>query len=52
MHGASFGYGYASAAAWIYSGIIMLLLGVCWLLFHDKKEKPPKEIKMLAKRNW
>ncbi|GHU99919.1 ABC transporter permease [Spirochaetia bacterium] len=33
------GYGYASAEAWVYSLSILFLLGIVWLLLHDKKEK-------------
>ncbi|MCL2286785.1 MAG: sugar ABC transporter permease [Firmicutes bacterium] len=52
MHSGHHGYGYASAAAWIYSGLVLLLLGVCWLLLREKKDKPSKYVKRLAKRNW
>jgi len=52
MHGAGHGYGYASAAAWLYSGLVLLILGVCWLLLREPKEKLPKVEKRLAKRNW
>jgi len=52
MHGAGHGYGYASAAAWLYSGLVLLILGVCWLLLREPKDKLPKIEKRLAKRNW
>ena len=52
MHSGHHGYGYASAAAWIYSGLVLIILGACWLLLREPKEKPPKLVKTLAKRNW
>jgi len=52
MQSGHHGYGYASAAAWIYSGLVLLLLGVCWVLLHEKKEKIKMAEKRLAKRNW
>ncbi|GHV35508.1 ABC transporter permease [Clostridia bacterium] len=52
MFASNRGYGYASAEAWTYSLVIVLLLGLAWLLLHDKKDKPPKYVKTIAKRNW
>ena len=52
MQGAHHGYGYASAAAWIYSGLIMILLGICWILFAERKEKPEKLVKILEKKTY
>jgi ABC-type sugar transport system permease subunit len=52
MYASNRGYGYASAQAWTYAAAILLLLGVCWLLLHEKKEKPVKEVKRLRRRNW
>jgi ABC-type sugar transport system permease subunit len=52
MFASARGYGYASAQAWLYSIAVLLLLGLCWLLLRTKKDKPPKLIKMRAKRNW
>ena len=52
MHHGMYGYGYASAAAWVYSGMVLLILGVCWLVLREKKDRPPKLVKRLAKRNW
>jgi len=52
MHSGHHGYGYASAAAWIYSALVLLMLGICWLLLREKKEELPKLEKRLAKRNW
>ena len=46
------GYGYASAQAWLYSLVILLLLGVCWLLLRTPKDRPAKMVKRLDKRNW
>ncbi|MCL2015134.1 MAG: sugar ABC transporter permease, partial [Defluviitaleaceae bacterium] len=45
------GYGHASAQAWVYSVVILLILGLCWALLHERKEKPKKEVKWLAKSN-
>ena len=52
MHSGHFGFGYASAAAWFYSLLVLLLLGICWLMLREKKEKLPKFEKRLEKRNW
>lgn len=52
MHSGHHGYGYASAAAWLYSILVLLLLFVCWLVLREKREKLPKLVKTLAKRNW
>ena len=45
------GYGHASAMAWVYSVVILLILGLCWVLFHERKDKHVKEVKRLAKSN-
>jgi hypothetical protein len=52
MYASSRGYGYASAEAWTYSIVILILLGICWLLLHERKDKPVKEVKRLQRRNW
>jgi ABC-type sugar transport system permease subunit len=38
MYASNRGYGYASAEAWTYSAVILLLLGVCWLLLGERKK--------------
>ncbi|MCL2202609.1 MAG: sugar ABC transporter permease [Defluviitaleaceae bacterium] len=52
MHSGFYGYGFASAAAFIYSGLVLLLLLVCFLILRTRKEKVPKLVKRLDKRNW
>jgi ABC-type sugar transport system permease subunit len=52
MYASNRGYGYASAQAWTYSAVILLLLSICWLLFREKRDKKYKEVKRLPKRNW
>lgn len=52
MHSGHYGFGYASAAAWVYSIIVLLLLGIAWLMLRERKEKLPKLVKTLAKRSW
>ena len=52
MYASNRGYGYASAQAWTYAAAILVMLGVCWVLLRTKRDKPVKEVKRLAKRNW
>jgi len=45
------GYGHASAMAWVYSIVVLLILGVCWLILREGKDKPVKEVKRLERGN-
>ena len=43
------GLGLASAYAWIYSALILALIGVAFLLFKGSKDEAPQEVKRRAK---
>jgi len=44
------GLGLASAFAWVYSFVILFLIGVAFLLLKDPKDKPVKEAKRLERK--
>ena len=44
------GYGYASAMAWIYSIIVILIVGIFALIFMGRKDKYEKQIKKYKKQ--
>ena len=43
------GYGYASAMAWIYSLVVLLIVGLAVLLFKNKKDVYQKQIRKFKK---
>jgi ABC-type sugar transport system permease subunit len=43
------GYGFASAMAWSYALIILLMLGIAWLLLRERKDKTKYARKVLAR---
>ena len=44
MQNTTFGLGYASAYAWIYSVVVLLLIAVAFLLFRERPEKNKKRL--------
>ena len=44
------GYGYASAMAWVYSAVVLLVVGVFALVFMARKDKYEREAKKLDRR--
>ena len=45
------GLGLASAFAWIYSAVVLLLIGIAYLFLRDKKDEVPKDVKR-RQRAW
>ena len=44
------GYGYASAMAWVYSIVVLLIVGIFALLFITKKDVYEKQVKKAKKQ--
>lgn len=44
------GYGYASAMAWLYSVVVLLIVGIFALLFMAKKDVYAKQVKKAKKQ--
>ncbi|MFR1255350.1 MAG: hypothetical protein ACLSCU_03810 [Eubacterium sp.] len=44
------GYGYASAMAWVYSVVVLLIVGIFALLFITKKDVYEKQVKKAKKQ--
>lgn len=52
MFASNRGYGFAAAQAWMYSVVIFILLGICYLLFKERKDKSLKESKKARRRGY
>jgi len=46
------GYGHASAMAWIYSLVVLLIIGLCWLILRERNEKDAPEVKRLEQKSY
>lgn len=44
------GLGLASAFAWIYSVVILLLIGIAFIFIREKPDRPPVEVKRLQRK--
>lgn len=52
MFSATRGYGFASAMAWMYAVVVLIILGIVGLLFRDAKPKTKKKRQKTAKRGF
>lgn len=46
------GYGHASAMAWVYSIVVLLIIGLCWVVLHERKDKDKPETKRLEQKSY
>jgi len=46
------GYGHASAMAWVYSLVVLLIIGLCWLVLRERNDKIAPETKRLEQKSY